>query len=389
MSNNTNTEQLGTEKVSKLLLRYTIPAIISTVAIILYNVTDTIFVGRAVGTIGIGALTVALPLMNILTAFAAIVGVGALSLISIKMGKGDKEAADFTLGNAMVLSIILGILLQTVGLVFLDKILFLFGASIDTIDHARIYMKIILYGSIISQVHMTLNSILRGAGYPVKSMRLMIVSVIANIILDALFIFGFKWGVAGAAWATVIAQLIAVIFEILHFCNKKYALRFRCNIYRLRPNIIKGIIQIGISPFFINISTSIMVIFINNALKNNGGDLYIAAYGIVNRITLVLFFIVFGINMGMQPIVGYNYGAGKFDRIKQVLRICIFSATIITTIGFLLCMIIPTQVSTSIYNGRVSDTGHHACVKNFHIGISCNWVSDDCFQSFSIYENAS
>ena len=339
------TKELGTAPVSKLLLQYAIPSIIAMTASVLYNLADRIFIGQGVGAMAISALALTLPLLNIAAAFGSLVGIGAASMISIKLGQNDKDSARRFLGNAVMLNVVLGLSLSIVCLIFLDPILYLFGASVDTIGYAREYMRILLYGNVFTHLYMGLNNVLRATGFPRKSMAIMIFSVIVNVVLDAIFIFWFGWGIAGAAWATVIAQFLAAGLQFMHFTNKKYDISFAKGIFRLRKKIISGIISIGMAPFLVNLCSSVVVILINQQLKSYGGDLYIGAYGIVNSITMIFIMIVFGFNQAMQPIAGYNFGAKKYGRVREVLRMTIICGTVVTTLGFIVGVFFPTQAA--------------------------------------------
>ncbi|MCD7969840.1 MAG: MATE family efflux transporter [Alistipes sp.] len=345
MVNKTDTALLGTEKVSTLLLRYAVPSIIAMTATLLYNIADSIFIGHGVGPLAISGLAITLPLMNLSAAFGAMVGIGASSLLSIKLGQNDRASANTILGNTVLLNTLIGLVFGAICLIFLDKILFLFGSSDQTIAYARDYMKIILAGNVFTHLYLGLNHTLRASGYPQRSMTIMLIAIVLNCILDALFIFGFKWGIQGAAWATVIAQFSAMVLELLHFSNKKHELHFIRSAFRFRRKIIDGILSIGMAPFLMNISASIVVIFINNALNNHGGDYYVGAYGIVNRVALIFLMVVFGLNQGMQPIVGYNYGAKKFDRVKKTLTMVIVAAMGVTTLSYGFCLLFPDLVT--------------------------------------------
>lgn len=345
MSNQTNTQLLGTENIPKLLLRYAIPAIIAMTASSLYNIADSIFIGHGVGALAISGLAITMPLMNLAAAFGAMVGIGASSLMSIKLGQNDKRSAQLILGNVVLLNIIIGASFGAITLLLLDPILVTFGASPDTIGYSRDYMRIILAGNIFTHVYLGLNDSLRASGYPKKAMFIMLTAVVSNCALDALFIFGFGWGIAGAAWATVIAQVLAMSLELIHFSNPNHFIHFTREIFHLKKRIVKGILSIGLSPFLMNVCASVVVIFINNALKTNGGDIYIGAYGIVNRVVFIFVMIVIGLNQGLQPIIGYNYGAGKVDRVRKALKIGTISAVCVTSTGCLLSQLFPQQVS--------------------------------------------
>ncbi len=345
MVNKTDTALLGTEKVSTLLIRYAVPSIIAMTATSLYNIADSIFIGHGVGPLAISGLAITLPLMNLSAAFGAMVGIGASSLLSIKLGQNDRASANTILGNTVLLNTLIGLVFGAICLIFLDKILFLFGSSDQTIAYARDYMKIILAGNVFTHLYLGLNHTLRASGYPQRSMTIMLIAIVLNCILDALFIFGFKWGIQGAAWATVIAQFSAMVLELLHFSNKKHELYFIRSAFRFRRKIIDGILSIGMAPFLMNISASIVVIFINNVLNNHGGDYYVGVYGIVNRVALIFLMVVFGLNQGMQPIVGYNYGAKKFDRVKKTLTMVIVAAMGVTTLSYGFCLLFPDLVT--------------------------------------------
>ena len=328
-----NPELLGTEPVGKLLKRYALPAIIAMSSSSLYNIIDSIFIGHGVGPMAMSGLAIAMPLMNLLTAFGALIGVGASSLTSIRLGQGNKQRAFLILSNAVMLNVVIGLTLTIIGLVFLDPILYSFGASDATIPYARDFMRIILAGNVVTHVFLGLNEILRASGYPKKAMTFMLITVLIVICLNPLFIFGFRWGVKGSAFATLIGQCVALGLELTHFLNKEHFLYLKRGTFRF------------ISTFLLNICASIVVIFINNALKRTGGDISIGAYGIVNRVLMLFVMIVNGFNQGMQPIVGFNFGARQFGRVTAVYRLTVFCAVCVTTFGFLLGHFFPHWVA--------------------------------------------
>lgn len=335
---------LGTEPVGKLLRQYAIPAIIAMTASSLYNMVDRIFIGQGVSALAISGLAVTFPLMNLAAAFGSLVGVGASTLISVKLGQRDYKTAQQVLGNVLVLNTIIGVVFMVFALLFLNPILFFFGASEQTIGYARDYMIIILLGNPITHIYLGLNSVLRSAGHPQKAMYATIMTVILNSILDPLFIFGFKWGVQGAAIATILAQLVALMWQFKLFSNKDELLHFHRGIFHLKRRIVFDSLAIGMAPFMMNLAACFIVILINNGLKSHGGDLAIGAYGIVNSVAFLFVMIVMGLNQGMQPIAGYNYGALQMDRVVEVLRKTIFYATLITTAGFLAGELIPRLI---------------------------------------------
>jgi len=325
------------------------PAIIAMTATSLYNIVDSIYIGHGCGALAFGALTVAKPFMDICAAFGSLVGVGASSLLAIYLGEKDYDKANRVLGNVIVMNVILSAIVMAVGLVWLDPILYAFGASADTIVYAHEYMEIILYGNILTHVYFGLNAMLRSAGHPRFSMTATIVAVIVNIILDPLFIFGMGMGVRGAALATVISQGIAVVWQFTKFMNKNELVRFHRGIWRLNKEITFRALAIGMSPFLYNIAHCFVVIIINNQLKNFGGDMAIASYGVINRLTFVFAMMVMGLNQGMQPIAGYNYGAKKYDRMLQSFYLTALYATGVMGIVFFLgecCPEIVTRMFT-------------------------------------------
>ena len=343
------TTELGIAPVNKLLFQYAMPAIIAMTATSLYNIVDSIYIGHGCGALAFGALTVAKPFMDICAAFGSLVGVGASSLLAIYLGQKDYERANRVLGNVIVMNVLLSAIVMAVGLIWLDPILYAFGASADTIVYAHEYMEIILYGNILTHVYFGLNAMLRSAGHPRFSMTATIVAVIVNIILDPVFIFGMGMGVRGAALATVISQGIAVVWQFTKFMNKNELVRFHRGIWRLNKEITFRALAIGMSPFLYNIAHCFVVIIINNQLKNFGGDMAIASYGVINRLTFVFAMMVMGLNQGMQPIAGYNYGAKKYDRMLQSFYLTALYATGVMGIVFFLgecCPEIVTRMFT-------------------------------------------
>lgn len=335
---------LGTDSLGKLLFRYAMPAIIAQVAASLYNIVDSIFVGQGVGPLAITGLALTMPMMNLTAAFGAMVGAGSAALTSIRLGQGNKPAAENILGNVVLLNVVLGVVLMFFGLFYLDELLYFFGASEQSIPYAREYMRIILYGNVITHMFHGLNCMLRVAGYPNKAMNITFISVILNAVLDAVFILWLKWGIAGSAWATVLSQLVALAVQTAHFSRLDSFLRFRRGIFKFRWDIVKNIVEVGMAPFMIQSCACVVVIIVNTKLRQYGGDLSIGAYGIANRVAFLFTMVVMGLTQGMQPIVGYNYGARKYDRVMRTLWMTVGWAVGITTFGFLVCELFPYQV---------------------------------------------
>lgn len=340
-SNNQKTLELGTRPVGRLLVEYALPAIIAMTASSLYNMVDSIFIGQCVGALAISGLAVTFPFMNLSAAFGAAVGVGASSYISVKLGQKDYAKALRVFGNTVTLNVIIGILFSTISLLLLDPILYFFGASDQTISYAREYMIIILLGNVITHLYFGMNAVLRSASKPRAAMFIIIFTVVLNTLLDPLFIYTFDLGIAGAAYATILAQLLAFLWQLKLFSDKREILHLQRGIYKPSLRIIRNILAIGMSPFFMNACACIIVIFINRNLLTYGGDLAVGAYGIANRVAFIFVMVTMGVNQGMQPIAGYNYGAQKFDRLLRVLKLAMISATCVTTSGFLVAEFCP------------------------------------------------
>ncbi len=335
---------LGTDSLSSLLWRYAMPAIIAQISASLYNIIDSIFVGQGVGPLAISGLALTMPIMNLSAAFGAMVGVGSSALTSIRLGQGNKRAAEKILGNVVLLNVVMGVVFMALGLYYLDDLLYLFGASDQSIVYAREFMRVILIGNVITHLYLGLNNQLRVTGYPRKAMNTMLLSVALNLVLCPLFIFVFKWGIAGSAWATVIAQTAALAWQLHHFSDKSNFLTFRRDSFRFNWDIVKGTLSIGMAPFMMQCCACVVVIFVNNKMQVYGGDLAIGAYGIVNRVAFLFTMVVMGLNHGMQPIVGYNYGAKNYDRVRRVLFMTIGWATAVTVVGFIICQLFPEYV---------------------------------------------
>ena len=325
-------------------MEYSIPAIIAMTVVSLYNVIDSIFIGHGVGAMAIAGLAVTFPLMNLIIAFCTLVGVGSATITSIYMGQKDHRRATSVLHHAAILLTFNGVLLTCVTLVFLDPVLRFFGASEDTLPYARDFMRIILYGNPIAYLFVGLNNVMRATGYPRKAMFSSILTVAVNIVVAPIFIFTLKWGIKGAALATVLAQFTGMIWVLSHFLNRNSYIHFKRGYFGLQRRIVASILSIGMSPFLMNSCACLVVIIINTSLLDYGGNMAIGAYGIVNRMMTLFVMIVLGLAQGMQPIVGYNYGANRFDRVKLTLHYGIFWGGCITTFGFLLNELIPSVI---------------------------------------------
>lgn len=338
------TRELETQNVSSLLWKYALPAVISQIIASIYNIVDRIFIGHGVGALAIAGLAITMPIMNIIHAFGSLIGVGSSARMSIVLGKKDVNWAENILGNSMIFTILLGCMFVTCGYIFMDDILTCFGATTDTISYAREYMLIVLPGMFFTTMTFNLTGLIRASGYPTKSMYIMISGAVINIILDPIFIFGFHWGIAGAAWATTISMAFTAVLSIIHFIRPASFIRFKAHGWRPRGYIFKNITLIGISPFLMNTCASLVVALLNRQLLRYGGDLAVGAYGIVNTFGsfLVMFFV--GICQGMQPIAGYNYGAGHPERLKQVFKLTMKVCVIIGLAGSIISCLFPVTM---------------------------------------------
>lgn len=346
MENEGSPSELGTGNIRKLLLKYAIPSVIAMTAASLYNITDSIFIGQGVGALAISGLAITFPLMNLSAAFGSLVGVGASTLMSLRLGQKDYSTANNILGNVFVLNFILGLAYTIVVLLFLDPILYFFGASSDTLPYAHDFMFIISLGNVITHLYFGLNAMLRATGHPRKSMVTTLMSVVINIIIAPVFIFVLGWGIRGAALATMIAQTLMLIWQILHFTNRNNFIYLQKGSLRLKRKIVSDSLAIGMSPFLMNSVASIIVIVINTSLIKFGGDLAVGAYGIINRVAFLFVMIVLGYNQGMQPIAGYNFGARQFTRVNEVLKLTIILATSVMMTGFITGELFPGAVAS-------------------------------------------
>lgn len=397
--------ELGTRPIPRLLFQYAVPAIIAMTAASLYNIVDSIFIGH-IGPNGswgnsdgmaISGLAITFPLMNISIALGAMVGVGASTVISVRLGQKEYDTAQHVLGNTVVLNILLGAIFMVACLAYIDPILRLFGASEATLPYAHDYMTVILLGNVISHSYFGLNAVLRSAGHPEKAMYCTILTVIINAILDPLFIFnfqfsifnfplnlGFGWGIQGAAIATILSQLISLIWQFKLLSNKNEMLHLHRGIFGLRPTIIRQIIAVGMSPFLMNLCACLVVLLINKGMKQYGGDTAIAAYGIVNRVVFLFIMMVMGLNQGMQPIVGYNWGARLNQRVWQTLKLTIVCAEVVVITGFIMGEFFPNTLTHLFTDNApivaMADRGFRIDVLVFPI-VGAQMVIGNFFQS--------
>ena len=343
--------RLGEEKISKLLMEFSIPAIIGMVVNTLYNIVDRMYIGniKDIGGLALTGVGITMPIMTIIMAFGMLIGIGTSARISLKLGEHKREEAEKHLGNAFTLIIIASVLITIIGLVFMHKILGLFGASADTEIYAREYMQIIFFGTIFNMLSFGLNHSIRSDGSPKVAMLSMLIGAGTNIILDPIFIFVFGMGVRGAAIATVISQIVSTIWILYYFTKGKSNLKIKREYLSLDKAIVLSIFSIGVSPFSMQIAQSIVQVLANNALKTYGGDLAIGAMTIINSVAMIFMMPIFGLNQGSQPIIGYNYGAEKYKRVKQAVKSATIVATIIVSIGWIITQAAP-HLLISIFN---------------------------------------
>ena len=340
---------LGTNSIGKLLVQYSVPAIIAAVATSLYNIVDSVFIGRGVGPMAISGLAITFPLMNLVVGFCTLIAVGGSTISSIFLGQKNLARATDVINNVMTLCLIHSVVFGGLSLIFLDEILTFFGATDATLPYAREFMQVILYGTPISYVFIGLNNLMRATGYPKKAMISALLSVAVNVVLAPIFIFSLKWGIKGAALATVCGQFSAFVWVTFHFMSKKSLVHFDRNQNWLNWSLVKRIYSIGLSPFLMNCCACFVVVFLNKSLLSVAGDLgniAVGAYGILNRTTMFFVMIVFGVTQGMQPIVGFNYGAGLRDRVNSTLKIGIWLGVAITTVGWAITELMPNAVSS-------------------------------------------
>lgn len=381
------TYRLEHEHIPRLLLHYAIPAVIGTMVNALYNIVDRIFIGQGVGAMAISGLTLTFPILIFLQAFGMLVGIGAATRISIFLGRKQNEMADKVLGNALILTLLLTVLTIVPCMIWLEELLLAFGGSEQTIPYAKDYLYITIPGNIFAALSFSFNAVMRASGYPKKAMFAMMIGAVLNVILDAYFIYGLDMGIRGAAIATVISMAVSAAFVMSHFIRKDSLVRFRRNTFMLQWPVIWGIVSIGVSPFAMQLAGSLVNVIMNHALKANGGDLAIGANGIISSVAMLLVMLIIGISQGMQPIVGYNYGAGLHKRVKETLRLVIITATVITGTGFLCSFLFPVTIVRAFTNDAemtaIASNGLRLCLLGF-LPVGSQIAITQFFQSIGI-----
>lgn len=346
IDNSQRLKELGTAPVGKLLLKYSLPAVVGTVVSAVYNIVDSIVIGHAIDDPNVVAgMAITFPVMNLVTALGMLVGAGAATRVSIVMGQNDRRVAEIILGNCVQLTIIFGLLYVIGFSFFLDPLLRAFGASDNSLPYAREFLQWVLPGMVLMNLTFSYNNVMRASGYPAKAMYTNMIGAALNAILAPLFLFGFNWGIRGAAIATDISMLVTATWVMSHFFNKNNTLHFAKGTFKFNWPIIKGVLYIGMAPFLINVAGSGINAIINNTLVNYGGDNAVAAVVVFNRYVTVFVFIIIGICQGMQPIVGYNYGSGRFKRLFRTFWMAAITALCFTTLGSLIGIFNPRPIA--------------------------------------------
>lgn len=342
--------RLEHEKIGRLLLQYAIPAVIGTMVNALYNIVDRVFIGQGVGALAIAGLTLTFPILLFLQAFGMLVGAGAATRVSIHLGRKTNKMAEMVLGNALTLTFIITFVTVLPCLIWMEDLLIAFGGSEQTIPYAKDYLYIVVPGTILTSLSFGFNAVMRASGYPRKAMITMLIGAIANVILDPIFIFWLDMGIQGAAVATIISMFLSTAFVMNHFLQKDSIVRFRRGTFRLKGHVVWNILTIGIAPFAMQLAGSLVVVIQNYSLKVFGGDLALGANGIITSVGMLLVMLVIGIAQGMQPIVGFNYGAGLYRRVQETLRLVIITSTVIMGIGCLCSVVFPDIIARAFTN---------------------------------------
>jgi putative MATE family efflux protein len=335
------TRRLAEEPVGKLLLTFSLPAIAGMMVASLYTVIDRAFLGRVVGPDAIGGLTICMPIAFVFMAVGVLIGIGSGALVSIRLGQQRKDDAEAILGGAVALTLIASVILSTVFLITLDPLLRAFGATANTLPYAKQFMRIILLGSFFQYTSFGLNAVIRAEGNPRLAMATQLINAGLNIVLDVVFIYGFGWGVPGAAAATVIAQAVSAAWTLAHFRSRRSVLRLHLGNIRVRWAVVRPALAIGLAPFCMHLAMSVTSLLMNRGLSRHGGEDAVNAYGVIGALAMLAMMPVFGINQGSQPIIGYNYGAGQYARVRRTLRLGVIAATAIMTGGFLIIEAVP------------------------------------------------
>lgn len=363
-----HTNPLGEEKVSKLLYKFSIPAIVGMMVNALYNIVDRIYIGNSpdLGANGIGGITISFPLTIILLSIGILFGQGGATLFSMNLGAKKHEGAQEALGNAFIMLILVGFSYMLLSQLFLVRLLKLFGASKTILPYAVEYMRYILFGSVFQVVSMGLNNFMRADGNPKLAMYTMFLGAGTNIVLDPIFIYGFKMGMAGAAIATVISQLFSFIWVVSYFTGKKSKVKLILKYIKPKFNVVFKILSLGLPGFSLQIANSLLNLILNKNLQLYGGDIAVSGMGVINSVQTMLIMPIIGLNQGVQPIISFNFGAKNYDRVKNAAKLAVKTATIVTTIGFVITRLFPLQI-ISLFNREpdMLEFGSHAIITWF------------------------
>lgn len=377
-------QELATEPVGRLLLRYSVPAVVGIVVMQLYNIVDRIFIGQVVGTDAIAGLAITFPVANISTALGVLIGAGASARVSIMLGNKDEESALRVTGNALVLTLAIGAVYIGLLYAFLDDLLYLFGATEANLPYARDMMLYVLPGMFLTNIAFSFNNIMRASGFPTRAMVTMFIGAGVNVVLDPIFIYVLDWGIKGAALATDIAMAVSAVFVMWHFIRGKGVVRFKRGIYRLDRHIIMGIVGIGAAPSIVNLAGCLINILINNTLNRYGGSDAIASAGVFVTVTSFVVAFIIGLCQGMQPIVGYNYGAGHYGRLKRAFMLAMGVATAVSVVGWGLGMLVPAEITRAFLTDEAmvaSTAGYLMISMSMFWMVGVQIVSTTFFQS--------
>ncbi|RNC64244.1 MATE family efflux transporter [Proteiniphilum sp. X52] len=377
-------QDFQTKKISKLVWDYALPGIVGTLVTAMYNVIGRIFIGQGVGALAISGLAITFPVMNLTASLGMLVGAGGAARISISLGKQDRLTAEKILGNSLLITVILNAVFITLILIYLDPLLRAFGASDLTLPYARDYLQIVLLGNVFVSLCYNFNAMMRSSGYPKKAMITMLIGAVFNIILTPLFLYLFNLGIKGVAWATVISMFIGMLFVMDHFTRESSLIRLRWKNVRLDKKIVAAILSIGISPFSMQVAASGVAVLLNTSLLRHGGDLAVGAYGIINTVIMTFVMIIMGLNQGTQPIIGYNYGARNFTRVKETLYYSLKVATALTTFTFIVGQFFPRLFASAFTNDpellSITEKGIRITIAAFPL-VGIQIVASSFFQS--------
>ena len=386
-SGNDRLYELKNLPVRKLLWKYSLPAIVGVVVMSLYNIIDRIFIGQGVGPDAIAGLAVTFPVMNLATALGMLIGAGSAARVSIVLGQDNKPMAFKILGNSIVMTVVLGICYITFFAIFMDDILILFGASERTLPYAHDFMMYILPGMLFMNICYSYNNVMRASGYPTRAMVTMFIGAGLNLVLAPIFIFWLDWGIKGAAIASDISMITSAAFVMMHFMSSKSEIHFKKGIYRLEKPILVAIVSIGAAPFLINCAGCVINAIVNNMLFKYGGDAAVAAMGIFTTYTQLLVMVVIGICQGMQPIIGFNYGARRFDRLRHTYYLSVSWASVVCVLGSVLSLAMPQYIARAFTTdaGLIAATVQGLTITTLMFwGVGFQIVSTNFFQSLGL-----